>query len=135
MSQQTSPGTRMWAEGLGIFAGSALLMVGLFQLLEGISAALKDQVFTVTENYVFSFDLTTWGWIHIVVGAFIAIVGGAILAGQRWALGAGIVLAIVSALMNFAWMPYYPIWAVIIIALDIAVIWALSTIWSDTRRA
>ncbi len=134
MSQQTSSGTRMWADGLGIFAGSALLMVGLFQLLQGISAALKDQVFTVTPNYVFSFDLTTWGWIHIVVGAVIAIVGGAILAGQRWALGAGVVLAIVSALMNFAWMPYYPVWAVIIIALDIAVIWGLSTLLSVGRR-
>ena len=110
-------------------------MVGLFQLLEGISAVLKDQVFTVTPNYVFSFDLTTWGWLHIVVGALIALVGGAILAGQRWALGAGVVVAMVSALMNFAWMPYYPIWAVIIIALNIAVIWALSTLLSVTRRS
>ena len=57
-----------WAEGIGIFAGAALLTVGLFQFLEGVAAAAKDDVFVRTTNYVFYFDLTTWGWIHIVVG-------------------------------------------------------------------
>jgi hypothetical protein len=122
-----------WAEGIGIFAGAALLTVGIFQFLEGVSAAAKDDLFVRTPNYVFSFDLTTWGWIHIVLGILVALVGGAILAGQRWALVAGIVLAIVSALLNFLWLPYYPVWAVIIIAFDIAVVWALSTIRSNTR--
>src|SRR6478735_9996903 len=117
-----------WADGIGIFAGAALLTVGIFQFLEGVAAAAKDDLFVRTSNYVFSFDLTTWGWIHIVVGILVAVVGGAILAGQRWALLAGIVLAVVSALLNFLWLPYYPVWAVVIIAFDVAVIWALSTI-------
>jgi hypothetical protein len=123
-----------WAEGIGIFAGAALLTVGIFQFLEGVSAAAKDDVLVGTPNYVFEFDLTTWGWIHIVFGIVVAIVGGAILAGQRWSLVAGIVLAMVSALMNFVWLPYYPAWAILIIAFDIAVIWALSTILGNTRR-
>ena len=123
-----------WAEGIGIFAGAALLTVGIFQFLEGVAAAAKDDVFVSTPNYVFEFDLTTWGWIHIVFGIVVAIVGGAILAGQRWSLVAGIVLAMVSALMNFVWLPYYPAWAILIIAFDIAVIWALSTILGNTRR-
>ena len=122
-----------WAEGIGIFAGAALLTVGLFQFLQGVAAAAKDDLFVRTSNYVFSFDLTTWGWIHIVVGILVAVVGGAILAGQRWALVAGIVLAILSALLNFLWLPYYPVWAVVIIAFDIAVVWALSTIRTNTR--
>jgi hypothetical protein len=123
-----------WAEGIGIFAGAALLTVGIFQFLEGVSAAAKDDVLVGTPNYVFEFDLTTWGWIHIVFGIVVAIVGGAILAGQKWALVAGIALAMVSALMNFVWLPYYPAWAILIIAFDIAVIWALSTILGNTRR-
>jgi len=123
-----------WAEGIGIFAGAALLTVGIFQFLEGVAAAAKDDVFVSTPNYVFEFDLTTWGWIHIVLGVVVAVVGGAILAGQRWALVAGIVLAILSALLNFIWLPYYPAWAILIIAFDIAVVWALSTIWADNRR-
>ena len=123
-----------WAEGIGIFAGAALLVVGIFQFLEGVAAAAKDDVFVTTRNYVFEFDLTTWGWIHIILGVVVAVVGGAILAGQRWALVAGIVLAILSALLNFIWLPYYPAWAILIIAFDIAVVWALSTIWADNRR-
>jgi hypothetical protein len=122
-----------WAEGIGIFAGAALLTVGIFQFLEGVSAAAKDDVLVGTPNYVFEFDLTTWGWIHIVFGIVVAIVGGAILAGQRWSLVAGIVLAMISALMNFVWLPYYPAWAILIIAFDIAVIWALSTILGNKR--
>jgi len=123
-----------WAEGIGIFAGAALLTVGIFQFLEGVSAAAKDDVLVGTPNYVFEFDLTTWGWIHIVFGIVVAIVGGAILAGQKWSLVAGIVLAMVSALMNFVWLPYYPAWAILIIAFDIAVIWALSTILGSRRH-
>jgi len=86
-----------------------------------------------TANYVFEFDLTTWGWIHLIFGIVVAVVGGAILAGQGWAMVAGIVVAVVSALMNFVWMPYYPFWAVLIIAFDIAAIWALSTMLGERR--
>jgi hypothetical protein len=116
-----------WAEGLGIFAGAALLTVGIFQFLEGVSAAAKDDVFVTTPNYIFDFDLTTWGWIHIVLGIVVALIGGSILLGKRWALVAGVVIAVLSALLNFIWLPFYPAWAVIIIAFDIAVVWALST--------
>ena len=123
-----------WAEGIGIFAGAALLTVGLFQFLEGLAAAAEDDVFVRTSNYVFEFDLTTWGWIHIIFGIVVAVVGAAILAGQPWAMIAGIVVAIVSALMNFVWLPYYPFWALTIIAFNIAVIWALSTNWGNRPR-
>ena len=130
----TSHSENAWAEGIGIFAGAALLTVGIFQFLEGVAAAAKDDVLVSTRNYVYEFDLTTWGWIHIVVGILVAIVGGAILVGKRWALVAGVVLAMVSALLNFVWLPYYPAWAILIIAFDIAVIWALSTVLGDSRR-
>ena len=130
----TSRTESAWAEGIGIFAGAALMIVGIFQFLEGVSAAAKDDVFLSTPSYVFEFDLTTWGWVHIVIGILVAVVGGAILAGQRWALVAGIVVAIVSALMNFLWLPYYPAWAILIIAFDVAVIWALSTMLGRARH-
>jgi hypothetical protein len=133
MSNQPSARTSAWAEGIGIFAGAALLTVGVFQFLEGLAALSKDEVFVRTTNYVFEFDLTTWGWIHLIVGVIVAVVGGCILAGQAWALVAGVVLAIVSALTNFVWLPYYPFWAVVIIAFDVAVIWALSTMLGRSR--
>jgi hypothetical protein len=130
----TSHSENAWAEGIGIFAGAALLTVGIFQFLEGVAAAAKDDVFVSTRNYVYEFDLTTWGWIHIVVGILVALVGGAILVGKKWALVAGVVIAMVSALMNFVWLPYYPAWAILIIAFDIAVIWALSTMLGRPRH-
>jgi hypothetical protein len=129
----TSHTENAWADGLGIFAGAALLTVGIFQFLEGVAAAAKDDVFVTTPNYIFELDLTTWGWIHIVVGIVVAVIGGSILLGKRWALVAGIVLAVLSALLNFVWLPFYPVWAVVIIAFDVAVVWALSTLLGRHR--
>ncbi len=129
MSQQPSATTRAWAEGVGIFAGCCLALLGAFQVVTGIAAIANDDVFVRTENYVFQFDLTTWGWIHLVVGALGILIGVSIVAGQSWAFVAGIVIAMLSALSSFTWMPYAPFWAIVILAFDILVIWALSTMW------
>jgi hypothetical protein len=114
-----------WAGGVSVFAGTVLLTVGLFQFFEGLSAVLSDNLYVNTRNYVFQFDITTWGWIHLVLGAIAVAVGLSILMGQAWAFLFGIVIASLSALTNFMFIPWYPVWAVIIIAFDIAVIWAL----------
>ena len=133
MSQQPARAPSLWAEGIATFAGAALLTVGIFQFLEGIAAAAKDEVFVNTPSYVFKLDLTTWGWIHIVVGIVVAVIGGAILAGQNWARVAGIVVAVISGTLNFMWLPYYPFWAILIIGFNMAVIWALSQVRQASR--
>ena len=122
-----------WAEGIGIFAGAALLTVGIFQFLEGVAAAAKDDVFVRTTNYVFEFDLTTWGWIHIILGVLVAIVGLALFTGAGWARVSAIIVAAISIVANFLWLPYYPGWSLLIIALDIVIIWAVST-WNPERE-
>jgi hypothetical protein len=132
-TQQRRDEVSPWAEGVGIFAGAALLTLGIFQLLEGISAVADDNVFVRANNYVFKFDLTAWGWTHIVIGAVAIVVGAAILARQAWGYIAGIVVAIVSALSSFVFLPYYPLWGLVIIAFDIFVIWALSSLLSRRR--
>jgi hypothetical protein len=109
-----------------IFGGIALLTVGAFQFFEGLSAVLEDEVYVRTPNYLYEFDLTAWGWLHLVIGAVAAVVGVAVLVGQRWALVVGIILASLSALTQFLFLPWQPIWASVIIAIDIAVIWALA---------
>lgn len=125
----------MWADGGTIFAAVLLTTVGVFQVLEGISAIAKDTVFVSAPNYVFNIDLTAWGWVHLLVGALAVLIGVSILYGKGWAMIAGIVVAIVSALANFMFIPYYPIWALVVIGFDLFVIWALSTVWADPRRA
>ena len=114
-----------WAGGLSVFAGAMMFTLGLFQFFEGLSAVLKDNLYVSTRDYVFQFDITTWGWIHLIIGLIAVLVGGAILAGQAWAFITGVIIAGLSALTNFMFIPYYPVWALVIIAFDIAVIWAL----------
>jgi hypothetical protein len=114
-----------WAGGLSVFGGTVLATLGLFQFFEGLSAVLSDKVFVTTPNYVYQFDITTWGWIHIVVGLVAVAVGIGVLMGQTWGLITGIIVASLSALTQFMFLPWAPIWAIVIIGFDIAVIWAL----------
>lgn len=115
-----------WTVGLAVFAGSIMLMVGVFQIIMGFAAVLNKNFYAITPNYVFSFDITTWGWIHILIGVVVAIAGAGIFSGNAWGRGLGIFFAIVSAIANFFFIPYYPFWSIMIIILDIAIIGALS---------
>lgn len=123
----------MWATGTAMFAGVVLLVSGVFGFVEGLSAVLKDKVYVVTTQYAYQLDVTTWGWIHLVLGLLAAAVGVAIIMRQSWALVAGIVVACFTALANFMFLPYYPFWAIVLIAIDIAVIWALTQLYSAKR--
>lgn len=110
------------------FAGTMLIMVGLFQVLQGIAAVAADDVYVTGIQYVYQLDVTTWGWIHIAIGAIALVTGFGVLAAKSWAYVIGIFLAVVASFANFAFLPYYPIWSLIILAFNIAVIWALSTL-------
>jgi hypothetical protein len=85
-----------------------------------------------TQDYVFKMDVTTWGWLHMLIGVLAVVIGVCLLLGQYWAMIAGICVAVVSAFANFAFLPYYPLWALIVIAIDILVIWALSSLIVNT---
>ena len=116
-----------WATGLTVFAGVMMTMAGAFQAFTGLVALFEDEFYVATRNYLLQFDATTWGWIHLLLGLLVMFAGFAVLAGQTWGRVVGITLAVLSALANFAFLPYYPFWAMTIIALDIFVIWALAT--------
>ena len=115
------------SSGGAIFAGTVLAIAGLFQFFEGLSAVLKDDVYVATPNYVYQFDLTAWGWVHLVVGVVAVGVGVAVLMNQAWAMVTGIVMATLSLILQFLFIPWQPIWALVIIGINIAVIWALAT--------
>ena len=116
-----------WRTGLVVFAGTIMIVGGIFQALAGLVALFRNQVYVVGLDYVYSFDVTTWGWLHLIVGIVVALAGAALLSGQTWGRVVGIALAVVSMLGNFMFIPYYPIWSLLIIALDVFVIWALCT--------
>jgi hypothetical protein len=88
-----------------------------------------------TRNYLFKFDATTWGWIHLLLGVVVAFAGWGLLSGRTWARVVGITLAVLSAIANFAFIPYYPFWSLLIIALDVFVIWAIAAHGGEMREA
>ena len=109
------------------FAGIMLIIGGAFQVIEAIAALVNDEYILVLPNYVFSLDLTGWGVIHLLLGLILAAIGVFLLLGKGWARIAGIVVAGISALINFSWLPYAPLWAILLIGLDVLVIWALAS--------
>jgi hypothetical protein len=127
------PARHSTALTVNMFAGVMLLILGALQVLQGVAAALDDEVFVRGVKYTYKLDLTAWGWIHIVVGAIAVAVALGILAGQAWGQVAGIGVAGLSVLANFTWLPYYPLWALVLIAFDVFVIWALCTQLSAGR--
>ena len=127
-SRYPSPGPEPsgWAVGFTVFAAVMMLMVGAWQALAGLIAIFENEFYVPTRNYIFQFDATSWGWIHLVVGLIVALAGWGILSGQTWARVVGITIAAFSATTNFLFIPYYPFWAILIITLDVFVIWALT---------
>jgi hypothetical protein len=118
--------TSGFAVGLILFAAIMMIMVGVFQALQGLIAIFQNEFYVATRNYLFQFDATTWGWIHLLVGLIVALAGYGLLSGRTWARAAAITLAVLSAVSNFLFIPYYPFWSLLIIALDIFVIWAIA---------
>lgn len=118
-----------WAGGFVMFAGILMLVVGVWHALAGIAALLNDKLYMSTPEYLYSFDLTGWGWAYLAFGVLVAAAGGAVLKGLTWGRVVGVVLAALSLIANFLFLPWYPIWSLVMIALDVIVIWALVA-WS-----
>lgn len=112
--------------GLIAFAGMMMIMIGVFHAISGLAAIVEDSFYVTTPNYLLEFDVTTWGWIHLIAGIVVAAAGFGVFAGRTWARVVGVTLAFVSAVVSFAFIPIYPVWSVLIIALDVFVIWALA---------
>ena len=114
-----------WATGLALFAGTLMIIGGIFQALSGVAALFRNGIYVVGLNYLFAFNFTAWGWIHLVIGVLVALAGAAVLSGQLWGRVIGIGIVTLSMIANFLFIPYYPFWSLLIIALDVFVIWAL----------
>src|SRR5688572_6466960 len=123
---RTGPTPTAWV-GWVLFAGIMLVMVGAFQAIMGLVALLDDGYYLVPgSDLVVQVDYTAWGWIHLLLGLVAVAAGIGIMAGQTWARVVGILLAVVSALVNITFLAAYPIWSVLIITLDVVTIYALA---------
>jgi hypothetical protein len=113
--------------GVVLFGGIMMAMVGGFQVIQGLVALFNDNYYLVSPNgLVVEVDYTAWGWTHLLIGLVAIATGIGVMVGQMWARVLGIMIAVVSALVNIAFLSAYPIWSTIIIAMDVLVIYALA---------
>ncbi|MFF3413954.1 hypothetical protein ACFYW9_04540 [Streptomyces sp. NPDC002698] len=127
-----SKATMTTASGLMIFASVMLFVSGVLDILRGVMAIAEDDVFVTGQNYVFKFDLTSWGWIHLVLGAVAVVVSLGLFTAATWARVIGVGIAALLIIANFLDIPYYPVWSLTLIALYGFVIWALCVARPDT---
>jgi hypothetical protein len=116
---------------------AAVLMIfsGLVTFFYGIAEIIKGTFFRNPANYLFYFSPRGRGITEVVIGAVILFAGVCVLLGMTWARMVGIALAVISAIANFMFLPWYPVWSVIVIALDVFIIWALATGGRERRMA
>jgi hypothetical protein len=125
-----------WATGAITFAAALLLLIGSFQIIGGLAGIIDDDFYVVTRNYAFNLDTTAWGWIHLLIGILLVGTAWGLSQAQTWARVTAIVLTILSAIANFLFIPYYPFWSILVIALDVWIIWALTRhdVWDAFAR-
>ncbi|HET7235716.1 MAG TPA: hypothetical protein VFK59_04705 [Actinomycetota bacterium] len=123
MQQQQPSG---WAIGWTYFAAFMMMMIGVWHAIAGLAALVNDEFLVLTQEYVFKFDATTWGWIHLILGIVVVFAGFGLFSGALWARTIGVILAVVSGIAAFAWLPYQPFWGLLMIFASISVIWALT---------
>jgi len=130
----TPPERTGWA-GWAVFAGVMLVLVGAFQAIDGLVALFKDEIYVVRPSgLVVNVDYTAWGWVHLLLGIVLIAAGAAIFSGRVWGRTLGVVAALISAVLNFAYIPAYPVWSILIIAVDVFVIYALIAHGGELRE-
>jgi len=125
-SEYRRPEPSGWALGGIAFAASILLLIGVFQIIAGLVAIFDDDFYVVARNYTFELDTSVWGWLHLLLGIVLVATGWGLFSRAAWAGVTAIVLAMLSAVLNFFFIPYYPFWSILIIALNVWVIWSLT---------
>lgn len=110
------------------YFGVPFLISGVLSILQGIAGIAKDRLFGAPRQYEYRFDLTSWGWIHLVVGVALVIVGVGVLRAMSWGRAAGVTIAAISLVTQFMFIPYYPLWSISVMTLDLIILWAMARI-------
>jgi len=120
--------------GWAFFAGILLFMIGIFNIIWGLTALLDDKALTVGGQGVIVWDFTAWGWIHLILGLVLIGTALGLFAGRGWARWTAIFFVMVNAFGQIAWIPVHPLWSVLIITLDIIIIYQLTARWEVADR-
>ena len=133
--QNVAPSNMSGWVGWVAFAGIMMVLLGTFHIIDGLIALFNDEYFAVTKSgLAVSVDFTTWGWVHVIGGIIVIAAGIGVFSGKVWARGLGVVVAMISAIVNLGFLSAYPIWSSIMILVDILVIWALTVHGGELRE-
>lgn len=114
----------LWV-GWVYFGGAMMVLLGTFNIIEGLVALFNDEYYVATPQGLLVFDITGWGWVHLIIGLIAVAVGIGVFTGAMWARVSGVILCGINAIAQLAFLSAYPVWGILVIALDILVIWAL----------
>jgi uncharacterized membrane protein len=117
------------------FAGVMMIIGGTLNLLYGIIAAVNDEWVVWTNRADVYLDVSEWGWAHIILGGIVLLSGIGVFSGNILARTVAVILASISLLANFFFIPVYPLWALTVIIIDALVIWALTAHGGEMREA
>lgn len=124
------------AEGYGfiIFASILLLVLGFLNLIDGIAAIAQSHIFIANAHYVLG-DLRAWGWIALILGILQLLAGAGAMAGNQLARWTGVALVSLNLIAQMFFLPGYPFWSLMIIAIDVVALWALCVYGSRENLA
>lgn len=123
---------RAMAQGWAVFAAVMLLVIGGLDFFYGLAAILNNEVVIVGGHGVVIADITTWGWITLILGLVLALTGAGLLAGYSAARWAAVFVIAIGAIMALPWFPAAPLWTVLIVTLSVIVIYQLCAHWEET---
>ena len=133
MSTDTYQEGSAWS-GWVIFAAIVMFTIGAIDIIQGLAALLKDEVYLVTDSgLLVSTDYTTWGWTLLIWGIVLILAGAALFSGKEWGRWFAIVAIVINLIGQIAWFPAYPLWSLLAIGLGITVLYALTAGWKTAK--
>ena len=133
MSTDTYDAGSAWS-GWVIFAAIVMFTIGAVDIIQGIAALAKDEIYLVTDSgLLVTTSFTTWGWALIIWGIVMILAGAALFAAKEWGRWFAIVVVVINLIGQIAWFPAYPLWSLVAIGLGIAVLYALTAGWKEAR--
>jgi hypothetical protein len=126
------PRAAFWS-GWILFAGIMMLLIGAYNLLQGLAAIFSDDYYLVGEDDLLVFDFTAWGWIMLIWGVVLCLVGFGLVTGKAWSRWAGIAVAGLNAVAQAAFLSAFPLWSILVVGLCVLVIFALAARWDEAQ--
>lgn len=131
---QAGDSHRAGDSGWAAFAGVIMVIVGSLDALWGLGGILNDDIVVVGGQGAIIADVTLWGWVHLILGSIMAVTGLGLLLGNEAARWFGVIFVAINAISQIVWFPAAPLWAFLLILLDVTIIYQLTARWSAQAR-